>query len=165
MKTVHDNRAGTATALIVFCVFTMSVLTVLVLGVSAYKKVMDITREGYEERLCLSYIWTKVKNGDKAEKVYITDFQGLTALSIDEVYDGITYHTVIYHYEGWVYELFYESGLEFSPGAGVTVIGVDYLSFEPTEDGLIKVSAGSENVFISPRAKSAVAFNGGGSVK
>ena len=165
MRTVHDNKAGTAAALMVFCVFAMSVLTVLMLGVSAYRNVTDISRKGYEERLCLSYIWTKVKNGDRAGMVYITDSHGLSALSIDEMYDGATFHTLIYHYEGWVHELFFESGLEFSLGAGMRVLKSESLSFEQLESGLIKVTAGSQSAFISPRGKKAVAYGGGGPVR
>jgi len=165
MKTVHDNKAGTAASLMIFCVFTMSVLTVLMLGVNAYRNVTDISRDGYEERICLSYIWTKVKNGDEAERVYISDFQGLSALCIDEVYDGAIYHTMIYHYEGWVYELLFESGLEFSPMDGIPVIRNASLSFERIEDGLIKVSAGSESAFISTRGKMNTAFGGGAHIR
>ena len=165
MKTVHDNKAGTAAALMVFCVFTMSVLAVLMLGVNAYRNVTEISRDGYEDRICLSYIWTKVKNGDEAERVYVTDFHGVSALCIDEEYDGTAYHTMIYHYEGWVYELFFESGLEFSPSGGVPVIRNASLSFEKLEDGLIKVSVGSESSFISPRGKVNIAFGGGAAVK
>ena len=165
MITIHDNKAGTAAALMIFCVFTMSVLTVLMLGVSAYKSVTDISREGYEDRICLSYIWTKVKNGDDANRVYITDFQGMSALCIDEEYDETTYHTIVYHHEGWVYELFSECGLDFSLSDGTPVIKNASLSFEQFNDGLVKVTAGSESAFISPRGKTNIAFGGGATVR
>ena len=153
-------KIGTAAALMVFCIFAMSALAVLMLGVSAYVNMTDISREEYDERVCLSYIWTKVKNGDEAGKVYIGDFQGLPALCIDEIYEGATYHTMIYHHEGRVHELFFEDGLEFSPEDGVPVIKNGSLSFERLDDGLIKVSAGSESVFVSPRGKIGIAFAG-----
>ena len=162
MKAVQDNKAGMAAALIIFCVFTMSVLTVLTLGVSAYKNMTAISREGYDERVCLSYIWTKIKNGDEAGKVYIDDFKGLSALCLDEVHDGVAYRTMIYSYEGMVYELFFEAGLVFSPEDGVPVIKNDSLSFEQLETGLIKVSAGSESVFIYPRGKAMIPYAVGG---
>ena len=151
-------KNSTSATLIIFCVFAVSVLTVLMFGVGAYKNMTDISREGYDERVCLSYIWTKVKNGDAAEAVYVTDFDGLPALCIDEVYGGDKYHTVIYHYEGWVNELFYEDGLDFSPGDGMPVLKNEALSFERLEAGLIKISAGAESVFISPRGQSGIAL-------
>jgi hypothetical protein len=166
MKAVRGDKTGTAAALMVFCVFTVSVLTVLTLGVDAYKNVTDVSREGYEERVCLSYIWTKIKNGDKAGMIFVEDFQGLSALRLDEVYDGVTYRTLIYSYEGRLYELFFEAGLEFSPGDGAPVINNESLSFEWLEDGrLMKITAGAESVFISPRGRTGPAFAAKGGVE
>ena len=161
MKAVYGNKSDTAAALMVFCVFTVSALTVLTLGVRAYRNVTDLSREGYDDRVCLSYVWTKVKNGDEAGRVGIVDFQGLSALRIDEAHGGVEYRTVIYNYEGWVRELFFEAGLEFPPEAGVPVVENESLSFERLEAGLIKVSAGAESVFISPRGETAIPYGGG----
>ena len=152
MKAARGDKIGTAAALMVFCVFTMSVLTVLMLGVSAYRNMIDISREGYDERTCLSYIWTKIKNGDDAGMVQVVDFHGLSALSIDEVHDGVTYHTLIYNHEGRICELFFEAGLELSPEDGSPVLKNESLSFVQLENGLIKITAGAESVFVSLRA-------------
>ncbi|MCL2767586.1 MAG: DUF4860 domain-containing protein [Synergistaceae bacterium] len=161
-KNPSAAKIDNAAALVIFCIFTVLVLAVLALGVSAYKNMTDISLEIYDERVCLSYMWTKVKNGDDAGKVYMVGFHGLPALCIEEVYEDIKYITLIYHYDGWVYELFFEDGLEFYPEEGVPVIRNKSLSFERFEDGLIKVSVGSESVFISPRGKTGIAFAGGG---
>ena len=162
MTSIHDNKTGTAAVLMIFCVFTASALTALTLGVSAYKNVTDITWENYEERICLSYIWTKIKNGDEADKVAVIDFHGRPALRIDETGDdGTIYHTIIFHHEGWVYELFFEDGLEFSPEDGVPIVN-ESLSFERLEDGLIKISAGAESVFVFPRGRAKIAYEAGG---
>jgi len=162
MKGIQESKAGTAAALMIFCVFTMSVLTVLMLGVSAYRNMTDISQEGFEERVSLSYIWTKAKNGDAAGMVYVRDFEGRPALCIDEVFDDVTYHTMIYNYDGRVYELFFEDGLEFAPEDGVPVIKNESLSFELIDAGLIKVSAGSGSVFISLRGNTGIAYAKGG---
>ena len=160
MKPARDGKAGTSAALMVFCVFTMSVLTVLMLGVGAYRNMTDLTREGYGERVGLAYVWTKIKNGDDAGMVYVTDFSGLPALCIDELFGDALYRTMIYHYEGRIYELFFEEGLEFAPGDGVPVIGSESLAFEVQGAGLIRVSAGYESVLISPRGGAGIARAG-----
>ena len=161
MKSISENKVGSSAALMIFCLFAMSVLTVLMLGVSAYRNMTEISLEDYDEQVCLSYIWTKIKNGDEAGTVYVGDFGDRPALFIDALYGDATYHTIIYHYEGRVYELTFESGLEFFPGDGVPVIENESLSFERLEAGLIKVSAGYESVFISPRARGGIVFAGG----
>ena len=151
---IHTNRGhriDTIFVLIVFCVFAVSVLMVLVLGAKTYENVTTISREGYSDRPVLSYIWTKVKNGDEAGSVYIGEFHGSSALYIEEEIAQILYRTAVYQYDGWVCELFSEADLEFSPEDGVQIIKLDDLSFENLENGLIKVSSSGGSLLIFPR--------------
>ena len=135
----------------IFSIFALSVLMVLMLGARIYKNMTDMTREGQDERTLLSYIWTKVKNSDKAGSIYVGEFCELSALCIDEIYDGTLYRTVVYQYDGWVYELFSETGIEFLPEDGVKVMRIDDLKFEEAEYGLLKVTTGEKSLLISPR--------------
>lgn len=161
-KSVRGQKIDTVFVLIIFCIFASSVLIVLMLGGSIYKNMADISQAGYDERTCLSYIWTKVKNGDEAGKIYVDDFNGQAALCLDEVYDGVTYRTVIYYYDGWVRELFSEAGLALAPEDGVAVIKTDSLAFEQLQDGLIKAAAGAGSLLISPRSSADAAGVEGG---
>ncbi|MCL2004152.1 MAG: DUF4860 domain-containing protein [Oscillospiraceae bacterium] len=161
MKTVR--RSGDAAILVTFCVFILSVFTALILGVGAYQNITRASRSGYDERLCLSYIWTKVKTGDEAGKVYTGEFHGLPALFIDEEYGGGTHHTVIYHYDGWVYELFAEAGHDHLPRDGIPVVRNESLLPEQLGNGLIRISAGEESMVLSLRSGTADAgLEGGG---
>lgn len=153
IKTNQGKRIDTVFVLIIFCVFAISVLMVLILGAGIYRNMTGISREGRDERTVLSYIWTKVKSNDKAECVYIGDFHGLSALCFDEVFDEITYRTVVYHYDGWVYELAYETSLDFMPENGERIMEIQYLSFENLGDGLMRVSSGINSLLISQRGK------------
>jgi hypothetical protein len=160
-KTVRNKRGDTVFVLIIFCIFAVSVLLVLMLGASTYQNMTEISRESQTERTVLSYIRTKVKNDDDAGKVYIVDFHGLSALCFEEELGGVSYRTLIYHYDGWVYELFSESEIDLSPDTGVRVIRIDDLTFEKQEHGLLKVSAGDMDLFISPRGRLAENIPGG----
>jgi len=153
-KATGKNKMDTVFVLILFSVFALSVLMVLMLGAKVYKNMTDITREGQDERTILAYIWTRVKNGDKEGNVNVGEFCGINALCFDEEYDGTLYRTVIYHYDGWVYELFAEAGIDFWPIDGVRVMKSGSLSFEEAGYGLIKVSAGSISLLLSPRSGS-----------
>ena len=150
-KTTGKNKIDTVFVLMIFSIFALSVLLVLMLGARIYKNMTDMTREGQDERTLLSYIWTKVKNSDKAGSIYVGEFCGLSALCIDEEYDGTPYRTVVYQYDGWVYELFSETGIAFLPEDGVRVTKIGDLQFEEFEYGLIKVSTGGKNLLLSPR--------------
>ena len=152
IKMTGGKKIDTIFVLIIFSVFALSVLMVLILGASIYKNMTDIKREDQGERSLLSYIWTKVKNGDKAESIHIGDFHGQSALYFDEEIVGIKYTTAIYQYEGWVYELFSEVGIDFLPEDGVQVMRINDLLFEEYEYGMIKVSTGSRSLLLYPRS-------------
>jgi len=152
LKTVRGQRIDTVFVLIVFCVFAISVLMVLMLGANTYSHITEMSREDHAERTALSYIWTKVRNSDEGGNIQIVDFNGLPALYIGEEAGGIQYRTLIYHYDGWVFELFSEADLEFEPIDGVKTIMTEFLLFEELDHGLIRVSAGGRSLLISPRS-------------
>jgi len=149
---IRGQRIDTVFVLIVFCVFAVSVLMVLMLGANTYGHITEMSREEQAERTVISYIWTKVRNGDEAGGVSVGEFNGLPALRIDEEYSGIRYRTVIYHYNGWVYELFSEEGLDFFPEDGTRIIAAADLGFVELDYGLIRASAGTRSLLISPRS-------------
>ena len=152
IKSIRGNsRIDTIFVLIIFCVFAISVLLVLMLSAEMYKKMTDISREGYDDRTGLSYIWTKVKNNDNAGKIHIGDFNGVPALCFDEEFSGVTYTTRVYFYDGWVRELFSEADIDFLLEDGSQIIEIDDLEFEELGPGLIRITSGGSSLLISPR--------------
>jgi hypothetical protein len=142
---MKKSKAGTVAALMIFCVFAMSVLMVLMLGANVYQNINEASQEGHEERIALSYIWTKAKMNDKGEGLFLGDFQGVPALCFDETHDDRLFRTVIYHHGGWLRELFYEVGLfEPSLDAGERVMKIEALEFDEDDNGLIWVGTGLE---------------------
>ena len=161
------RRIDTVFVMIIFCVFAVSVLMVLMLGASVYENVAAMSRDGYTDHSILSYIWTKVKNSDDAGRIYVGEFYGAPALFIEEEYGQIQYITTIYEYNGWIYELFYEMGLDFLPEDGAQIAEHGSLTFYTYENGLIKVSSDAKDLLIFPRgsangANSREAYGEGG---
>ena len=161
MKTGRGEKVGGAAALMVFCTFAMLAFSVLMLGAGAYKNIAGASRDGSDERLCLSYIWTTVKNNDEADGMYVGEYNGVSALFIDEVIGDTAYSTIIYHYDGWVFELFADSMYDFSLGEGARVIQADSLRFEESDEGGILATSGNVSVFIAPRGETAIPVEGG----
>jgi hypothetical protein len=153
-KPLQPRKIDTVFTLLLFSCFVMAVLITLMLGVRFYQRMSDISKEGYDERTSLSYIWTKVKNNDGAEEISVGSFGGIPVLYFYETYGDTRYETRIYPYNGWVYELFCETGMGLEPEDGTPIIRADSLSFDQTEEGLIRISAGSYSVLIYPRSKS-----------
>ena len=157
MKKVYENKVGGAAVLMIFCIFAMSALTALLLGADAYRNITEMPQQGYDERICLSYVWAKVKSGDEAGRVRVDDFHGHPAIFIDEELGGALHHTAIYHYDGWIYELFFEDGFDFSPRDGDRVVKNETFVPEQFENGLIQVTAGTETMYIFPRGETGAA--------
>ena len=151
MKTMRKQKIDTIFVLMIFCVFAISMLMVLMLGASIYKNMTEISRDGYDERTTLSYFWTKIKNGDEDGMVYISDFQGLPALCLAEVYGDTRYLTMIYRYGDRVYELFTEEGVQLDPEDGTPVIDAGDLEIKEHGGGLFSITVGGKSVFLYPR--------------
>ena len=152
IKVTKKTGVSNAAVLILLCVFIIMVFTVLVMSIGAYQKITNASAEGYEERLCLSYIRTKIKHGDEAGMVHIGEFHGLPALFIDAEYGGELHRTAIYNYDGRLYELFFEAGREFHPRDGLPVVKNNELQFRRLENNMLEISAGNYNIVISLRA-------------
>ncbi|MCL2425905.1 MAG: DUF4860 domain-containing protein [Oscillospiraceae bacterium] len=142
----------TVFVLIVFSVFAISVLMVLMLGASIYRNINEISTERQNEHTALAYIWTKTRNFDQADGMSVGDFNGVSALLIDENINGTHFRTIIYNYDGWLLELFSDASLEFSLNDGVPVVPADGLHFDAIEHGLIQVTIGDMSLYLSPRS-------------
>ena len=151
IKSTRTNKVDTVFVLIIFCVFAVSVLLVLALSASIYRNMTELSRDGYDERTALSYVWTMVKNGDEAGRISVGEFHGISTLIIDEMYGQTLYRTRIYEYEGRLNVLFSEAGLEFLPQQGVSVLEIDNIMFEQLDNRLIRVTAGAGSMLITQR--------------
>lgn len=148
-------RTDTLFSLMVFGCFAALALTALLFGARVYKNIVDITstHERYDDRLCLSYLWTKIKNSDTADSIHICEFGGVNALCLDESIDGVTYRTLIYTRGGRLYELFSETELAVGPEDGTELLEVSALQFESCGDGLIRITAGRLSLYVALRSR------------
>jgi len=153
MKAKRGEGVGSAATLMVFCIFAMLAFTVILLGAGAYRSIAEASRDGSDERLSLSFVWTMVKNNDGAENIYIQDYNGRPSLYIDEEIGGMTYHTIIYYHDGWLMELFADPLFQPRPSDGIRVMLTPPLSFQQHENGGIVATAGETSVYISPRGR------------
>lgn len=125
-------------ALVLFGVFAVCVLSVLLTGTDVYNKLVARDRDAYNRRTCAQYVAMKVRQAGTGTSVTLTDFDGVEALTLSEDIDGSIYQTRVYCYDGWLMELFAESGLEFHPENGNKVIEAQALDMD-IEDGLLSI--------------------------
>ena len=133
----NHSKIDAVFTLMVFCIFAASVFLVIMLSGNIYRNIVDISNNGQNERIALSYIRTKVRNADSAGNIYLGDFNEISAIFLEESLEERTFITLIYLYNGWVHELFHEKGLDFLPEQGIPIIEVDSLRFESDGKTLI----------------------------
>ena len=146
------RKIDTVFVLLIFCFFATSVFLVLMLAGSTYSNITQMSSEGHNERVVMSYIRTKIRNTDDVGSIAVQDFEGISALYLVEILDGRDFVTLIYLYDGWVRELFFERGEERAPSTGVPFFETDYLSFTNVDGGLIHVGVGDRSMLLYPRS-------------
>ena len=127
-------------ALVLFCVFAMSLLLVLLTGAQAYRGVRDSMEEQYAERTCIRYIAAKVRHYDEAGAVSVGELNDLPALCLAESMDGGEYVTYLYYYEGYICELFTDPMLGLTAGDGTRILEAGNLTFTQPMESLLCVT-------------------------
>lgn len=126
--------------LVLFCLFTGSVLIVLMLGVQTYQGVVASMESSYQERTAVQYIATKVSHYSGEDAVSVTQYGDGSALALQEYFDGEAYITYIYTLDGMLMELFCASDVDLEPNAGFSVFPVEGLELELTTPDLLRIA-------------------------
>ena len=116
--------------LMVFCVFAVCILSVVLAGANVYERLVEKGQYRYEQRTAAQYITTRLRQADLSESVRIEDFEGKSALVLQEEIEGELYETYIYCYKGYIRELFITIGGKFVPEDGEKVLETEMLQFE-----------------------------------
>ncbi|MCL2373135.1 MAG: DUF4860 domain-containing protein [Defluviitaleaceae bacterium] len=146
------NRVDTVFVLLVFCVFAISVFMVIMHAGSTYSDIIEVSTEGSDERIALSYVRTKIRANDRADEVSVGYFDGINALRFEENFGGQSFVTLIYLYDGWVHELFHFGFMEFNPSDGMPMVRAESLYFSYVAEGLIRVATDYGSILIHPRS-------------
>ena len=139
-RKLQQHNIESAFVLILFAVFAMTVVAVLALGATSYQKLVERDNEGYNKRIVTSYVAAKIRNNDVRGNIAVGGFasaeeeDGIETLHMYRESGGEKYDTRIYYYDGYIYELFTLTDLEFNPQAGNVVMEASGLSFERDGD-------------------------------
>lgn len=117
------------TTLLIF-IFAVSALGIVLIGGEVYKNIVASSDESFELRTGLSYIATKVRQGDRAGMIGTDTIGGLPALVIREEYDGDVFEQWIYHYDGALREAYVLGGVEIEPEDGYKVMDIASVSMD-----------------------------------
>ena len=113
--------------LLLFGVFAVCILSVLLTGADAYRRLAERDGASYDSRTASQYLATRVRQADVAGAVEIEDFHGVDALVFTEEIKGELYKTRVYCRGGYLRELFATAGGEFLPEDGEKILEAEGL--------------------------------------
>ena len=133
--------AGFISIVILLCMFAISSLILINIGLNVYKNVVLANNANFELRTSLSYVATKIRQSDTVGRTYIDEKNGIPVLVLGEEIDGNIYETLIYHYNGHLCELYREEGMDYELDYGLEIMEIKEFSIEDMDDGLLKMVA------------------------
>ena len=127
--------AGAFVFLLLGAFALMSTMLVL-FGVQAYRHSIAQSDANNETRLLSFYLRSMLRNADEEGRVGTETSDGISVLYYRENYDGETYVTRIYSYDGMLREWFSEADREFVPGDGEELFAAETFAAD-LEDGIV----------------------------
>ena len=129
MKIYDKERSLSAlAALLTFALFAIGILSVLLGGANAYRRLTQRDQHSYDSRTCAQYIATKLRQVPSPDAVTVAPFGESDGLFITETIGDSTYLTRVYCHDGWLMELFTISDGEFHPEDGEKILPLQSLS-------------------------------------
>ncbi len=92
--------------LLLFCVFTMTSLSVVYVGLEVYKNTTQSLDQEFMMNTSLQYIIEKVRQNNKKDAVDISYIENTPALRLHQKYEDQDYYTYIYQDQNQLKELF-----------------------------------------------------------
>lgn len=136
----RQSGAGTLAALALTCVFGATLLLSLAAGASVYRRVADRVERSAADRVSISYITAKLHASDAAGKIEARPYGDGDGLFLYQDYDGVTYETILYVYDGYLMEMLCEKGWEMEPEFGELVTEAQALTVSRPESGLLRLT-------------------------
>ena len=131
--------------LLLFGVFAVCILVVLLSGTSVYDRLTRRDEAVFDSRSAVQYLATRVHQAENADAVSLRIGEdGGAVLCIRQAYGDEMYETLLYCREGWLCELFEESGADVDTVAGEKILPVESLAGS-FDNGLLTLSIKDEN--------------------
>lgn len=130
--------------LALFCVFAASAMLAVAIGANVYRTATNNLDANFESRTAASYLTEKIRQGDRADAIRITELDGSPCLALDSVYESVSYTTYLYVWDGNLCEYFTRTSSEFSPEYGEAILPVQEFSAEQISASLCRLTLREE---------------------
>ena len=119
--------------LLVFAVFMVSVLLVLLSGANTVQKLTRRDQCTYHHRTAVQYITTRIRQADSLGAVTSDNTGEISTLILTEEINNLSYQTRVYCYDGYLREMFCETGIDLPPEFGEEILPMK--AFQVSVDG------------------------------
>ena len=124
---------NTLFTMLLFLVFVLCALFTVLIGGKVYENVASRTEDNYTGSVALNYVANKVRQGDMADSISVTDIEGIPVLQMKQEIEGDSYITWIYYKDGSVRELFTDTESGLTLADGLEIMKCEGMNF--TQDG------------------------------
>ena len=136
----YKHTVDTLFVLVLFLVFSLTILSSLMYGIHVYQNVTEKTENNNNLRTGILYVSHKVRAYDEKGKVSVGTLGNCPALILEEELEGIPYETYLYAFHGELKELFTEKGNELPPEIGSTIMELAYFTPTVSSENLLKLT-------------------------
>lgn len=136
----RSHKIDTVFVAALFTVFAATAFLVVLISAKQYQNTADSMKYNYEIRTASSYLAEKVRQNDSAFHIAVSELEGIPALCLTSVENGVHYTTYIYCYDGALRELFVSEHSVFAPNAGQKIVPLLDFAPEAIDSGLLRIT-------------------------
>ncbi|MDY3249086.1 MAG: DUF4860 domain-containing protein [Candidatus Choladocola sp.] len=124
------HQADSLFTFLLLLIFALFTLVLAGTGGAVYKNGVTHLNENYTSRTAIAYVSEKVRQHDSSNDVFLTSVEDLPALGLRDAFDGETFLTYIYFYEGCLRELFVREDTVPTASSGTRIVDLSSFTVE-----------------------------------
>jgi len=148
----RGQMANVLFTILLFLVFVLCALFSVLIGGKVYENINARAEDTYQKDVALSYIANKVRQGDEAGMVSLTEMDGIPVLKLEQEIQDSVYVTLIYYQDGRLWELFTDEESGLGVGDGNEILECSPVTLE-MDDRLLHIKTeGGGSLWLSLRS-------------
>ena len=119
--------------MVLLSIFGITTYTLVAVGADCYQKMTDERNNNSNLRIALSYMSTRIRQGEVSGALQVKQAGDGDALVITQKIDGDNYYTWIYQNQGQLCELFISEDDDFYAESGFPIVDIGGMNIETKE--------------------------------
>lgn len=141
-----------------FLILSVGSFFLITIGANNYKGILGESNKSFNTNSSLHYVTNKLHSYDKPDGISLGEEDGIQLIILNDDLSESGYHTLIYCYDGNLYELMKQKRQQFVPGQGIKILPIDSFSAKALSESCLVISASdksSKDIVTSVALKSA----------